>query len=90
MIRINGMDEVSSVFGRIEGCRGSVWLVASVPDKKALSRSELFNLGLDQGQICETCRVSVELPILKRWIAILCRMSYMTPKPSRSASSKYS
>ena len=63
MVRVNRMDEVSSVFGRIERCRGSVRLVASVPDKKALSRSELFDLGLDQGEICETCRVSVELPL---------------------------
>lgn len=61
MVRVNRMDEVSSVFGRIERCRGSIRLVASVPDKQALSRSELFDLGLDQGEICETCRISVKL-----------------------------
>jgi hypothetical protein len=90
MIRVNRMDEVSSVFGRVQGRRGSVRLVASIPDEKALARSKLLDLGLDQGQVRETCRVSIELLTPIRWIGILCRISYMTPKPSRSASSKYS
>jgi len=54
------MDEISSVFGGIEGCRGSIWLVASVPNKKALARSKLFDLGLNQSQVCKTCYISID------------------------------
>lgn len=60
MIRVNRVDKISSVFGRVEGCRGSIWLVASVPDKKALARSKLFDLGLNQSQVRKTCHISID------------------------------